>query len=224
VGCQADCTIEGGGGAIVDSGGIGVITLRGRIHISNVTISGNEGKYAIGSDVLKRTRLTLSNVHVLYNSNFGVFGTRIEASDSVVTGHRVSGLEAQRKALVDGCTLSFNGRVGAGARTARATDSTFEGNGAEFGGGGVSSRKARLTGCTVIDNYGPGLYAERTARASDSTITGNGVDPSCGVSRVCADVHSGLFPKLSNVACDTSAVQPTDGAATGETWGVCALD
>ncbi len=131
-----------------------------------------------------------------------IIGKRVRASNLTISGAAVEGIFADGPFRGEGLSVSGSGEAGVRADgSVRLAESTITGNG-RFG----------------VSN-GPGRI-----RLIDSSVTGNGTDADCGLAGMpCADLSSGVAPKLVSSTCETSTGNPVSQGG-GHDWNVCTLD
>ncbi len=152
----------------------------------------------------------------------------VRVTDSSITGNGIAGINLpfSSKAKILRSDISGNGAQGVAGPSKRVIvrDSTINNNGAEGirqGFGVVKLTDSMVTG-NALDGIAQTALSQCTLRLRGSTVTGNGTDPSCGVSRTCADLTSCGLPEVSASTCDTS--YDVNSGFPGTSWGVCALD
>jgi hypothetical protein len=195
IGCEDDCSIDGGGGTLV-----AVDSQRG------ITAEGHN------------SRVNASNLNIV-GGNFGILAARVTLIDSTVTlaNTAVTGmrsLEVRGSEITDSIVSLIS------RRHLTIADTTITGN----VHGADAWRKVEALNVTATDNDTYGLRG-RKVQATTTTATGNGNDPSCDLPYIsCGDVVSRQTPKLSGVTCETSAKLDRDLNEMEGNWGVCGLD
>lgn len=106
-----------------------------------------------------------------------------------------------------------------GYRQVRVLDSVLQGN----GGSGVRSQRVVIRGSVITGNgkFGAVSGLKRRVVLRDSQVTGNGLADECALGAACADLASGLKPRLRHSTCDTSW---DSTSLSGGDWKVCLND
>jgi len=206
--------------------------IRGRAKIIDSEVSNNTG---VGID----GRATVKRSMIFGNSEDGIGLTnRVRVTDSSITGNGRAGivLSASSKAKILRSNISGNAKQGI-AKSAFPVQSgrvvvrevTITNNGAQ--GILLDSGTVKLRDSTVTGNALDGVSQINTFAGAPcklilqgtTTVAGNGTDPSCGVSRTCADLTSCDPPEVDPTStCNTS--YDVNSGFPGVSWGVCALD
>jgi len=179
--CLGECTVTGGGGAIVAPPGVPAESL-----------------YSIGiySDPYEtRSRMRLDNMTISGWSTYGVLTRFADVSNCHFTGNAY-GIVVENKMTMDGCTLTGNSARGAHFSRGEVSNSSFDGNHEGF----YVMKGLRLFSSSASNNQSRGLFIGGRVRAEDSVIDGNCLSPP----GYCADVVARRRPQLINTSCTTS--------------------
>jgi hypothetical protein len=155
----------------------------------------NGGEHGIASRAGKSGRVDAIGVTVT-GAEFGMLVPNLHASQIVVTGNTFEGIRSHKAKIVDS-QITGNGGMGAGVR---------------------GDDVVRLFATTVTGNGAAGVEGGKL-HATDSQITGNGIDPTCGVTSVCADVSLRRRPHLKNTSCGTSLDRTACTCSVGDDPG-----
>jgi hypothetical protein len=187
----------------------GVVHCASRCSVNNGRITGGGG-LAIGLDSrgrLAATDLTIDNVVTGIEVAYGkVFLTNV----SIQAGH--FGIYPISRAVLDHVTVTLTDAqpsdcIGASQRSAGVSGNDVTVSGCGYGV--LGDRKVAITRLTATGSTF-GVAGKRVV-LKDSTVTGNAI----------ADIVSQKPPKLTNTACDHSAVYNGSGA---DDWNVCSAD
>jgi hypothetical protein len=193
--CLGECTVTGGGGAVVGPPGApgqtwhstGIYSdpqVRGSIvHLQNTTISGW--------------------------SAYGVVARDVDVTNCQFTGNTY-GLVAIREVMMEGCTFTGNSAEGAHLFTGEVHNSTFDGNGLGF----YVLKRLKAYSVSASNNQHSGYWGLKI-RAEDSAFDGNCIIPDYN----CADVLARRPPRLINSSCGTSY-----NDVKGNDWNICSED
>ncbi len=189
-------------GHVLSGGAVGVACVRGCTIEGPGEISGFS-QYGVTSTNDRRIRVTLRDVDIHDNSNFGVllpWDARLKMTGVTVRNNNQGGVGL-------GPTNSF------GSVTGKKV--TITGN----HGPGVEAETVRLSSSTVEANDGSGIYSVNgTTVLTSSTVTGNGTNFSPSY-----DIKTLKRPRLlKGSSCGLSG-SLTGTVVTG-TWGVCSDD
>lgn len=199
--CEADCSVVGGGGALV----------------SSVAQDSDEWVDGVIVRYKNRGRVSISGTSIV-GYKTGAMATDLTIDSSVLTDNYL-GCSAIRNLSIRNSDIT-SGALYAQAASGRnvfIADSTLV-----DGGGGVRGKKINLYRVTISGMHGDGVEGHRIY-AEDSVIDGNCTDipdfPDCG--DVCSDGRKA--PKLVNTTCSTS-VRYLLQRELRIPWGVCSLD
>ncbi len=171
----------------------------------HVTASGNTKILGPGTiagapnDCIRHSagQLRVEDVTITGCTRYGIVSLagKMKVTDSTITGNGIDGLAAYRAILLDGVTVTGNGRYGVSTRP----------DGVVPGG----------APCTET--------AKATIKGRSATLTGNGTGGDCGVTETCADVATcGRLPKLKGSTCEHS--YQLESGVPGTPLGICTLD
>ena len=211
---------------VTANAGTGVSGTKAKIIDSTVSNNGGIGVFGSRSVSIKRSTVSASGSNGVQTNNKSV-----RLTDSSVTGNGMAGVDLAifAKAKVVRSDISGNGTQGIIGPSKRiiVRESTITNNGAE----GIRQDAfgvAKLTDSTITGNALDGVAQTALDQCKlilqgTTTVAGNGTDPSCGVSRTCADLTSCDPPEVDPAStCNTS--YDVNSGFPGMSWGVCALD
>lgn len=179
--------------------------------------------------------LKMSQVDVTNNAVFGaqVWDQAVISGPAVFSGNGEA-IRVGVKAKLKDLTITGNGAGVDAANNAKVGSISVQGSTItnNDGAGLGAQRSIKVTDSVVTDNGDSGILAaggfncEKKAGATlvRSTVTGNGTNPSCGSTKVCADVATcKKRPRVKpGSTCGTS--YQIGSGNPGSDWGACTLD